>query len=338
MANVPKNQSGTPTPEKTSARIHSIDDFRGWAIFSMILVNYLGMFESMPWQFKHHDYGMSFADTVAPLFMFVVGMGLRHSFQRRIASASLVAACAHVLRRCVVLILIGMVLYGPSPDNWRYWWDALVDIGFAGILALPFMWGNTAVRASAAAFYLAAYQIIYSAAGYGAWTMENSIDGGPLGVLSWTAILLFGTIAFDLIATRNNKRIFWGCIFWGVLLCAAGWLLKIEWPGMKAEWPFSQRGMSIPYPLYATGLCFLLYLPFYYVCDVKGYRIPHLAVLGLNPLVIYVVQQALMDIHDTFIVSQNASVPLALFGFATFYLVCYAVARKLYNDGIVIKI
>ena len=338
MANAAQNPSRITITEKNSVRIQSIDDFCGWAIFSMILVNYLGMFESMPWQFKHHDYGMIFADIVAPLFIFIAGMGFRHSLQHRISRAGIIAAWTHVLRRYTTLIVIGVVMYGPSPNNWCYWWDALVDIGFAGILALPFMWGNTVVRVVAAAIYLATYQIIYIATGYGIWTMAHSIDGGPFGVLSWTAILLLGTIAFDLISTGDNRRIVWGCIFWGLLLCGAGWLFKIAWFGVKAEWPFTQPGMSIPYPLFATGLCFFMYLPFHFLCDIKGYRIPHFSVLGLNPLVLYIVQQALIDIHGTFIVSRHANTLTTLFGFMAFYLVCYAVARKLYNNGIVIKI
>jgi predicted acyltransferase len=320
------------------SRIASVDQYRGYAIFGMILVNYLGKFEVMPWQFKHHHYGMSYADTIAPLFIFVVGMGFRLSYQRRVDRDGYWPATWRALRRYVVLILIGIVLYGPARDNWRYWWDALVDIGFGGILALPFMLRSKSVRAGAALGYLAVYQALYVWTGYGEWTMARSIDGGPLGILSWAAILLFGTIAYDLIETRETKRIVWGCIGWGVALCVAGWLLKLEWAGVKSAWPFTQRGMTAPYPLYSAGLCFLMYLPFYWICDVKGWRIPHLAVLGMNPLVIYIVQQALLEMHGTFVVPKDSGVVMALVGFAALYLACYAVAWRLATDKIVIKI
>jgi predicted acyltransferase len=304
----------------------------------MILVNYLGQFDSMPWQFKHHHYGMSYADTIAPLFMFVVGMGLRLSLKRRIEQDGPLKAYAAALRRYLVLVVVGIVLYGPALDNWRYWWDALVDIGFAGILALPFMARGAVVRGVAAAGYLAAYQALYSWTGYGEWTMARSIDGGPLGPLSWAPILLFGTIAYDLIATGEGRRIVRGCLAWGIALCVIGWALKVEWPGVKAEWAFSQRGMTVPYPLYSSGLCFLMYLPFYFICDVKGWRIPHLSELGMNPLVIYIVQQALLDMHGAFIVPEESGIALALLGFAALYLSCYAVAWRLYRDRIIIKL
>jgi len=326
-----------PAPHKPP-RLASLDQYRGYAFFGMVLVNYLGEFDCMPWQFKHHEYGMSYADTIAPLFIFLVGMGFRASFARRITQEGVRPTVTAALRRYIVLIAIGIVLYGPAPDNWRYWWDALVDIGFGGILALPVMAYGLRARAGLAAAYLGVYQMIFSLAGYGAWTMQNSIDGGPLGVLPWAAILLSGTVAHDLVSRGDGKRLVPGFLAWGVVLCLAGWLLTLEWPGVKPAWPFSQRAMSIPYPLFSAGLCFLLYIPFHLLCDVKGWRIPHLTVLGMNPLVLYLVQQALGDMHGSLVVPGDSGPMLALVGFAVFYSICYAVGRKLHKDRIVIKL
>lgn len=325
-----------PRPAAASPRIASIDQYRGYAIFGMIWVNYLGQFDVMPWMFKHHRYGMSYADTIAPLFIFVVGMGFRLSYLRRIEKDGYWPATWRAAKRYVVLVLVGIVLYGPM--NWQWWWDALVDIGFGGLLALPFMLRSTAVRAGAAFAYLIAYQIIYMKTGYGEWTMKNSIDGGPLGIMSWAPILLFGTIAYDLIATRDNRKILYGCLAWGIVLSVLGWALKLPWGEFKAEWPFTQRGMTIPYPLYSTGLCFLMYLPFYWICDVKNWRFPILTILGMNPLVIYTVQYALLELYDTFIVPEDSGVVLALLGFTALMGACYAVAWRLYKDNVVIKL
>lgn len=330
--NISANNNATPS------RILSLDSFRGWAIFSMIMVNYLGMFDAVHWQFKHHDYGMSFADTVAPAFIFAVGMGLRNSFERRRRMSTFGAACLHTLRRYIALIIIGIIIYGPYLENWPWWWDALVDIGFAGILSLPFIGQGKTVRAAAAAAYLIAYQAAFLATGYGAWTMEHSIDGGPLGIFPWAAILLFGTIAFDILAAPGNRKVVLQYLVWGLLLCAVGWLLKMPWPGIKAEWPFSQRAMSIPYPLFSSGLCFLMYLPLYLMVDKKGWTIPHLPILGMNALVIYLTQQLLLEVHGVIVVSRNAGLWGAIFSYILFYLVCYAVARKLHKEKIYIKV
>lgn len=327
------------TSQSPPSRIASLDQYRGFAILAMLVVNHLGEFPCMPEQFRHHETYMTFADLVAPLFMFVVGMSFRLSLQRRIEQAGKRKAYTAATKRYLVLICIGIVLYDPSPEEWRYWWDALVDIGFGAILALPFIMRGTAVRAVAGAAYWISYQALFLLTGYGSWTMEHSIDGGPLGPLSWAPILLFGTIAYDLIATRDRGTIVKGSLGWGLALSAVGILLYFPLPGIKDSWLFSQRSMEIPYPLLATGLCFLMYLPFYFLNDLVKIDIPTLAVIGMNPLVIYVLQNLLGDLYGpSLIVPENSGVLLALVDFAFFFGCCYAVAWKLRKDRIIIKL
>lgn len=332
------NPPNTQTNENPS-RIASLDQYRGYAILGMLLVNHLGHFNCMPEQLRHHANYMSYADTIAPLFMFVVGMGFRLSLQRRIAQDGARRAYVSALKRYFALICVGIVLYDPAPEEWRYWWDALVDIGFGGMLSLPFIMRGQAVRAIAGAGYWVLYQAIFLFTNYGAWTMERSIDGGPLGPLSWAPILLFGTIAYDLVATRDRRTILNGCLAWGFALSVAGVLLHFPLPGIKGCWLFSQRSMELPYPVLATGLCFLMYLPFYYLNDVRKINIPTLALIGMNPLIIYILQNALADMYgSSFIVPEDCALPLALLDFVFLYACCYAVAWKLHKDRVVIKL
>ncbi len=327
----------TSLPERAAPRrIASIDQFRGYAILGMVFVNYVGEFKSMPEFFKHHADWMSYADTIAPAFMFVVGMGFRLSFLNHCAKGGLNAARWTALKRYVTLVVVGAILYGPL-DPVCDWWDALVDIGFAGLLALPFIEKGAAVRASMAVLYLAVFQALFLYAGYGEWTMAKSIDGGPLGPLSWAFILLMGTLAYDLLVTADARKIITWALALGVGLFVAGWILKVEWPGVKEVWPYSQKGMTAPYPISSTGLCFLTFAAFYYLCDVRGLLLPHLSVLGKNALVIYIVQQALLDLHEGFI-SHESGVLMTLAGFVAFYFMCYAVAWRLHKDNIIIRL
>jgi hypothetical protein len=197
---------------------------------------------------------------------------------------------------------------------------------------------GTAMRTIMAFSYLALFQTVFMLTDYGEWTMSRSIDGGPLGPLSWVSILLFGTILQDLVETKNRFAIVTGCLVWGVVLSVMGWSLRMGWPGIKAEWPFTQPGMTIPYPLYSAGLCFLGYLPFYWLCDIKNLKIPHLRTLGMNALVVYIVQAVLGDLHGTFIVVPDSQPLMALTGFAAFYLACYAVAWRLRKDHVFIRL
>jgi len=321
----------TPLRAGTGARIASMDQFRGFAIFMMIFVNHAGDFDSMPWMLHHHREGMSINDIVAPIFLFVVGMGFRLSFLRRVKKDNLAHARWAAAGRYIFLTILGAAIYQG------YWWDALTDIGLGGLLAVWAMHRKPPVRVGAACAYLALFQAIFSLTGYGAWVMEHSLNGGPLGPLSWAFPLLMGSLAYDFLATKNLRRITQSFLAWGLILSATGWLLTLRWPGIKAAWPFTAYGMSAPYPLYATGLCFFLLLGFVHLCDRFHLHIPHLSVLGLNPLVLYVTQLVVIEVSHFFI-PHTASIAVVLLTFIPLYLAHYLLAWFLQRKRIIIKI
>jgi predicted acyltransferase len=311
----------------------SIDQFRGFAIFGMIMVNYLNHFQVIPETFKHPHYGMTFANTIAPFFLIVVGMGYRISFVNMVNRAGLRPAVIHAVKRYLILIIIGIVLYGP---NLRVdIWDALVDIGFAGLLALPFILRSKTVRTFAAFGFLMLYQLLFIYAGYGKWTMANSIDGGPLGPLSWVSVLLFGTILYDLLTEGNSRQFIRKTLIWGIVLTLLGYLLSLLQP--QEIWQFSQRSMSIAYPILASGIGFLTFLVFYLLNDVYKIELPHLTILGINPLLLYIVQNILIDLHGN-VLPSGAPLWQALSGFVVIYSLCYLVAHYLWRNKMVVKL
>ena len=322
-----------------AGRILSLDQYRGYTIFGMFLVNFLERFDKIPEFFKHHTEYITYADTIAPIFLFVAGVGFRLSFLRNRDKLGLRKALWIGLRRYMILTLIGIAYYDPL--NWHGWWDALVDIGLSGILALPFMALGTRWRVGAACFYMVLYQGLFMFTPYGAWDMSSSFDGGPLGPLSWCFCLLFGTIIYDLVAAGDPKRIMFGCLAWGVGLCLAGWALHLGmravWPNEPSFWRFSQHSMTAPYPVLATGIAFLCFLPFYLLCDRGGIEIPTLTVVGANPLVMYMLHGMYTDIHGG-LVPFSSGVPAALAAFTGVYIGCWIVARYLYNNRMIVKI
>ena len=337
-------------------RIASIDQFRGYAIFGMLLVDYFGCFRHSWPQLHHHRDFMTFADTVAPMFMFVVGMGMRLSMQRRSAEVGLADARKSMVKRYVILVLIAFTIYAG------YLWDALMNIGLAGLLAVLLVDKKPSVRIIAGLILLAAYQAVFSLTVYGQWMLGTvdfnndtipfifkliplgpelvkcNINGGPIGHWSWCLMLLCGTIAYDVMATKNAGKTVAGCLAWGAALCLAGWVLKQEWPGVKAAWPFSKYWMTAPFALWSSGLCFFTLLVFYVLCDVLKIRIPHLTVFGMNPLVIYILQCLIMDSGERFMPERSTYWPGIFAGFLVFYTVCYGTAYFLYRKQIIIKL
>ena len=114
-------------------------------------------------------------------------------------------------------------------------------------------------------------------------------------------------------------------------------MLRAEWAGLKSFWPFSQYGMTAPYPLYATALCFLTVLGFYLFCEVFRLRAPLLTTLGKNPLVIYLLQAALV-LAAKMVVSPAVGWIAAAGVFVGVLLLCYGLARYLEIKGRIIKI
>lgn len=333
--------NASPSDAGTSAanRFRFIDQCRGYSIFGMILVNVLGIFACMPWMLKHHHEGFSYADHIAPMFMFVVGIGFRMSFLNTEKMHGLWFARKRALRRYCILMGLGLVYGGFSLRVGV--WDALMDIGVSGVLALPFMNVRVGMRAAAACAYLALFQLLYSFTPYGEWLIHNSINGGPLGPLSWVFILLMGTIAADCIFTMSRARMVFIFIALATALSTAGWLLRMEWGTFKTLWHFSQYAMTAPYPMYATGLCFATVLVFFLLCERLGITLPHLTVIGRNPLVLYLLQALLVlavrvPVH--LYPQCSDSICCALLAFVVVYGICYIVARWLYSKGKVIKI
>ena len=66
--------------------------------------------------------------------------------------------------------------------------------------------------------------------------------------------------------------------------------MSMPWGETKALWPISAYHMTLPFPLWSTGICFLTLLAFYLLCDVGGISIPTFNSVSMNALFIYIVQ------------------------------------------------
>lgn len=315
-------------------RIASIDQCRGLCILLMIGGNFAGKFTFMPWVLAHHAYGFTIAEVFGPVFFLMVGFSYRMSFLRRKERYGRDAAQRSAVRRYTLLILLGLVVY------FGHFWDALSHIGMAGLLILPVIDQSAKLRLVTAALFLAIFQLCYIHAGYGDWVMSwgKSLNGGPLAALSWGFIVLFGTLLYDCRTNYNAKQLSVKILAWAVPLCALGIALSLPWPGVKEAWPFTRYGMSIPYPVFATGIALLIYLAFYWFCDVYQLRLPLISPLGANPLFMYGIIGAFVGLSKlTVIFTGEPEFYTALISYITITLICYGIASLLYRKGITLR-
>lgn len=172
-----------------SRRVVSMDQFRGYTVFGMFLVNFLGDFleeggvlrTAFPWTYtlNHNGDHFSYADSIMPSFMFAVGFSFRLSFLRRLARGA--GAYAHAIRRSLALILVSLVLYAAGDlsgfGSWAEvsWsnagklvshtlkadlWETLAIIGAAQLLILPIIARPAWVRFGAILLFLATHVVI----------------------------------------------------------------------------------------------------------------------------------------------------------------------------------
>jgi hypothetical protein len=168
--------SATPAPK--SPRIASLDQFRGYTVAGMILVNYIGGFHAIDAAlkqaglgavegiFEHHNTYFSYADSIMPAFHFAVGFALRLTLLRRLATAGKGGAYIHVIRRCLGLMLLSTVLELADGQRFKNWqdlqygnlvewladffkcgfWETLALIGVTSVWVLPVITKRTSIR------------------------------------------------------------------------------------------------------------------------------------------------------------------------------------------------
>jgi predicted acyltransferase len=100
----------------TSQRIVSMDQFRGYTVAGMFVVNFLSSFAVIHPLLKHNDIYFSYADSIMPSFMFAVGFSFRLTYLRRIVQAGYWPTAWHYIKRSFALVVISLVMYGFGTD------------------------------------------------------------------------------------------------------------------------------------------------------------------------------------------------------------------------------
>jgi heparan-alpha-glucosaminide N-acetyltransferase len=131
---------GQAHSEAVTRRIASVDIFRGLTVLVMVFVDNLDFVKGLPWWTYHmprQDNGMTYVDMVFPAFLFVMGMSIPISVDRRIAEGNSHGKIwLHIVVRSLSLVALGLfIANGPQVDRQQAGisaalWDLL---GFAGI-------------------------------------------------------------------------------------------------------------------------------------------------------------------------------------------------------------
>jgi predicted acyltransferase len=342
-------------PKAPPQRIVSLDQFRGYTVVGMLFVNFLGGYVVVPAVFKHHNTYCSYADTIMPQFFFAVGFAFRLTFVRRLATGGGWAATRAVVDRAFALILLGFVIY--HLDGGVQYWSELKKLGLSGFfsqafrrelaqtlvqIALTSIWVLPVIAAGPGVrlAYLiasAALHLWLSSRFYLDWAWQVPvIDGGWLGILTWTIPTLVGSLAFDaVIAGKDGGKTLRKLAAWAVVLMLLGYMVSCGGgqlapppfvpPASRSVtlWTMSQRTGSVSYLTFATGFSLAVYALFFELCDRRRWQTALFRIFGQNALVAYVIHPVVASAVKPYLPNDSPLWYLAA-GFSVYFAICVA--------------
>lgn len=335
MTNTPaspaaRSESGAAKP----TRLMSLDALRGFDMFWIVgadaLVEALRKLSDGPvvqglaGQLQHVGWdGFHFEDLIFPMFVFIVGVSLVFSLTRTIELEGRAGAVTRILRRAVLMYLLGIFYYGgfSTPFQEIRLLGVLQRIAIAYLFAgLIFCFFKPRGRIIWCVSLLVGYWLVMTfvpvpggAAGNFAeghnlanWVDKHYLplrkwdgDHDPEGLLSTLpaiASCLLGVFAGVLLrdTKRSDRTKVCYLVAAGLALVALGWIWNFQFPVIKKLWTSS-------FVLVAGGYSCLLLAAFYLIIENWGWRgwARPFVWIGVNPITIYM-------IHDLVDVGQIA--------------------------------
>jgi predicted acyltransferase len=321
-------------------RMVSLDVVRGITIAFMILVNNQGSGRYSYRQLAHSAWnGWTLTDLVFPSFLFIAGISIVFSTETRLARGEAKASLRlHVLKRSLILFLLGLVVNGFPLfhlETLRIY-GVLQRIAICFLIAsLLYLWNSRAwVAATTVVVALFSYWILMRwvpIPGIGVPThavplldpnqnwvayVDRKIFPGrlyegvrdPEGLLS--DIPALGTILLGVLTgiwLRRAKSLSTKAI--GLLAASlSGLVLGELW---NVWFPINKKLWTSSYVLFAAGCTLLLLAICFYAVEIRqwtrGWTFPWL-VFGSNAITAYVFSELLADALDTIRVHDGARI------------------------------
>jgi len=315
-----------------SKRLVSLDVFRGATIAAMILVNNPGSHEHVYAQLMHAAWhGWTVTDWIFPFFLFMVGISMVLSFQKRLQhGASRRQLLKHVLRRSAILFMIGLFIngfpFGLVPghqfsfSSWRIM-GILQRIGLAYLFAsLIYLYNTRYGQIVWTVVLLIGYRLMLSwipVPGYGAgvlkpagnlcWYVDSHLLAGhtwhfapvkgfdPEGLLSTIpaiASVLCGVLAgYWLQEPRSPDEKTSGMFVAGNALLLFGVIWNVWFPINKNLWTSS-------YVVFMAGWALICLAMIYWIVDIKGYQrwAKPFVIFGMNAITVFTLAELLANL------------------------------------------
>lgn len=318
---------------KPATRLQSLDALRGFDLFWIIggeeIVHHLaeasnlGFMKTFSNQMTHVNWeGFHFYDLIMPLFLFMVGMAIPFSMNKRLAAGeSHQKIMLHALKRSAILFIFGgmsqCLFLTLDISKMFFMHDTLQSIAIGYFVALliyiklSLKWQVGVTALLLFAFWIILYIIpvpgqvagictleFNNASYFEHWLLGHFFEASSgytwvLSSLGFIATVMTGVFASRIIISKNidvsflkfkNPMITKTVLIAiiGATLVALGLVIDLAYPIVKHIW-------NPTFVIFSSGLCFLLVALFYFIIDVKGIRKWSfwLKVIGMNSIAIY---------------------------------------------------
>jgi len=299
-------------------RLESLDFFRGLTMFllvaesariydSLLGPELQGTFlQAIAIQFTHHPWnGLRPWDLVQPFFMFIVGVAMPFSFEKRWRRGDPYAVTAkHAVMRSILLLAFGVGLYVQAAGHLTFeLWNVLAQLSFTYLVAFLLMRKPMKVQLAVTGGILVLTELLYRLwpvvgfdqpftpdKNFGAWmdlVLMGKLSQGhwvAINALPTTAHTMWGVLAgYVLMSDRPAAKKIRTLLIWGLVGVVVGY-------AMDPITPIIKRICTTSFVIVSGGWCLLALAASYWVIDVKKWRrwVQFAVVFGMNPLFIYI--------------------------------------------------
>lgn len=303
-------------------RLVSLDAYRGITMFLLVAeaaLVYESLLELFPEgnflhpffvQFTHHPWnGLRFWDLIQPFFMFIVGVAMPFSFNKRLALAeNRSKVTKHILKRCLILFLFGTGLHCIYSGKLVFeLWNVLTQLSFTILVTYFLLDKGWKVQLGASLGLLALTEVMYRFYNPEVPYEHGSNFGNYTDMILMGQINDGGWVAINCIPTAAHT--IWGAICGNILIskkadsdkikpiAIAGIVALIIGFGLDLTGitPIVKRISTTAFVFASGGWALLvLALSFYWV-DVKNHTkgiFPFL-IVGMNSIFIYLFAEIL---------------------------------------------
>lgn len=331
----------------TNGRLISLDALRGFVMFWIMsgehIIHALAKAAPIPiflWmssQLHHAEWnGITFYDMIFPVFLFVAGVSMPYSFEKKMNLAGVSTPqelpskekrkiYLSMLRRTIILVVLGFVVNGLLRfDGFDYtrFASVLGRIGiawfFAGMIYLNFDFKKQFIwfLGILMGYYAAMKWIPVPEFGAGVLTKEGSLEGyidrlflpgrlhstvyDPEGIFSTLPAIstaLLGVFTGTFLKTKNQFSINAKLI----LMALTAVLLIIAGLIWDIDFPINKHLWTSSFVCFVGGFSILFFIFFYLIIDLSGFHkwaFP-LILIGSNSILIYIAAEGSVDFKHT---------------------------------------